>query len=79
MSEFIFADNKRFEENCAAFLESVENIDPEMTALLVANWEKLLAVVRGGERDSKARIAFNELIAAALDDLLTHDIEVESE
>ena len=79
MSDFIFCDNKRFTDNCTAFLESVEEIDPEMAALLAANWGKLLAVVCVGERDSKARNTFNEAIATALDDLLTQDAEAEGE
>lgn len=79
VSDFIFDDSKRFADNCAAFLESVKEIDPEMAALLEANWCKLLAVVCDGERDSKARTTFNEAIAAALDDLLTQDAEAEDE
>ena len=79
VSDFIFGDSKRFADNCAAFLESLEEIDPEMAALLEANWGKLLAVVCDGERDSKARTTFNEAIAAALDDLLTQDAEAEGE
>ena len=77
MSDFIFSDNKRFSDNCAAFLESVKGIDPEMAELLEANWGSLLAVVGDGERDSKARTAFNEAIAAALDDLLSQGAEAE--
>ncbi len=79
VSDFIFGDGKRFANNCAAFLESVEEIDPEMAALLEANWGKLLAVVCAGERDSKARTTFNEAIAAALDDLLAQNAAAEGE
>lgn len=79
MSDFIFSDNKRFADNCAAFLESVKEVDPEMAALLESNWGNLLAVVCDGERDSRARTAFNEAIAAALDDLLSQDAEAEGE
>ena len=76
MSDFNFDDSKRFADNCAMFLESVEEIDTEMAALLKANWNKLLAVVIDGERKSKDRTAFNEAIATALDDFLTQDAEV---
>lgn len=79
MSDFIFSDSERFANNCTAFLESVEEFDPEMAALLEASWDKLLAVVRDGERDSKTRTTFNEAIAAALDDLLTQDADAEGE
>lgn len=77
MSDFTFDGNKRFPENCAEFLESVKDIDPEMAEILKANWGKLLAVVREGERDIKARTTFNEAIAAALDDLLTQKTDEE--
>lgn len=79
MPDFIFNDNNRFAENYAAFLEDVKSIDPEMAGLLEANWGKLLAIVCDGERDSGARAAFNDAIAAALDDLLTQDTEAEDD
>lgn len=79
MSDFIFDDSKRSSDNCTAFLESVTDNDPEMAAILAANWAKLLAVVRDGERDTKARTTFNEAIAAALDEILSQDAEAEDE
>ena len=77
VSDFIFDDSKRFSGNCTAFVESVKGVDPEMAAILEANWAKLLAVVCDGERDTKARTTFNEAIAVALDEILTHDAEAE--
>ena len=79
MSDFSFDGSKRFAENCAEFLESVKDIDPEMAQILNANWDELLAVVQEGERDTKARTNFNEAIAAALDDLLAQETNEESE
>jgi len=79
MTDFTFDGETRFPENCAAFLESVKEIDPEMAEILDANWDKLLEVVRAGERDTKARTTFNEAIATALDDLLLKDVEAEGE
>ena len=79
MSEFIFDGGKKFSENCTAFVESVKDIDPEMAAMLEANWAELLAVVCDGERDLKARTTFNEAIAAALDEVLRQDAEAEDE
>lgn len=79
MSDFIFDDSKKFSDNCTAFVESVKDIDPEMAAILEANWAELLVVVCDGERDTKARITFNEAIAAALDGILTQDAEAEGE
>lgn len=79
MSDFTFDGSKRFPENCAEFLESVKDTDPEMAEILKANWDKLLTVVREGERDTKARTTFNEAIAAALDDLLTQETDQEGE
>lgn len=78
MSGFTFDERKRFPDNCIEYLESVKNIDPEMAEILKANWDKLLAVVREGERDTKARTTFNEAIAAALDDMLTQKPDEES-
>ena len=79
LSEFIFDGGKKFSENCTAFVESVKDIDPEMAAMLEANWAELLAVVCDGERDLKARTTFNEAIAAALDEVLRQDAEAEDE
>jgi len=79
MTDFTFDGSKRFPENCAEFLKSTEDIDPEMANLLKANWDKLLAVVHDGERDAVARTTFNEGIAAALDHLLTQETDEESE
>lgn len=69
MNDFELDDSKRFSENCVDFLENVKGIEPEMAAIVEANWDSLLTVVRQGERDSKARTNFNEAIAAALDEL----------
>lgn len=79
MTDFNMDGEKRFPENCAAFMESVKEIDPQMAEILYANWEKLLEVVEAGERDTKARTTFNEAIAAALDDLLKNGVETGSE
>ncbi|WP_180966752.1 hypothetical protein [Cohaesibacter celericrescens] len=57
----------------------MKDIDPEMAAILEANWDKLLAVVSDGERDTRSRTAFNEAIVAAIDDLLVPDTEAEGE
>ena len=79
MTEFSLDTNKRFPENCADFLEGVTDLDPEMAEILKANWDKLIAVVHRGERDTKSRTAFNEIIAEALDGLLTQDVAAEDE
>ncbi|MCC7428684.1 MAG: hypothetical protein IT557_17465 [Alphaproteobacteria bacterium] len=69
MPDFRFDENKVFLENCRAALEALEADDPEMAAILRGNWEALLAIVGEGERDPKARVAFNTNVAAALDAL----------
>lgn len=79
MTEFTLDGDKRFTENSAAFLESVKGIDSEMAEILEANWDKLLVVVRAGERDTKSRTTFNEAIASALDGLLSQETEAEIE
>lgn len=53
MSDFNFDARKRFTDNCADFLESVKDIDPEMAEILEANWAKLLVVVREGKAAKK--------------------------
>ena len=73
MTDLRFDDTKTFEENCDAFLATLEGIDAEMAAILRENWDALVAVVCEGERDSKARGAFNSAIATALDALLKPD------
>lgn len=77
MTEFILDGDKRFTENSAAFLESIKEIDSEMAEILETNWDKLLAVVRAGERDTKSRTTFNEAIVSALDGLLAKEAEAE--
>ena len=79
MTDFSFDEGKRFTDNCADFLESVKDIDPEMASILEQNWDKLLTVVMEGERDTKARTTFNEAIAKALDGLLAPKAEEEGE
>ncbi|MAS87231.1 MAG: hypothetical protein CMH30_04555 [Micavibrio sp.] len=79
MTGFTLDETKKFSENCTIFLESVKDIDPEMTKILEANWDKLLAVVRAGERDTKARTTFNEAILTALNLHLAEKLETEIE
>jgi hypothetical protein len=67
MAEFHFDEGKNFAPNCQAFLAAIEADDPEMAAILRDNWDALVAVVRAGERDLKARSEFNAKVACALD------------
>jgi hypothetical protein len=78
VTDFNFDLSKRFIDNCVGFLEDVKDIDPEMASILEQNWDKLLAVVIEGDRDTKARTAFNEAVATALDGLLAPKAEEES-
>ena len=70
MAEFRFDEGKRFPENCEAFLESIKAEDPEMAAILLDNWDSLVAIVREGERDLQARREFNSAVETALDSLV---------
>lgn len=79
MTEFSFDREKSFEENRIDFLESIKDIDAELAEVLITHSDKLTPVVHEGERDTKARTTFNEVIAAALDDLLTPKAEEEGE
>lgn len=67
MANFRFDEGKNFAQNCEAFLEAIEADDPEMAAILRENWDRLVAVVCAGERDSKVRGEFNAKVASALD------------
>ncbi len=67
---FHFDDRKSFAQNREAFLEATKADDPEMAAILGDNWDLLVAVVREGERDSKARNEFNVKVSSALDALV---------
>lgn len=73
MADFRFDEGKNFVQNCEAFLKAIEADDPEMAAILSDNWDGLIAVVRAGARDSKARVDFNAKVATALD---THLVEL---
>ena len=70
MVAFRFDEGKRFAENCDAFLEAMKADNPEMAVILRDNWDALVAVVREGERDLKARGEFNSAVAFALDSLV---------
>ena len=50
-----------------------------MASILEQNWDKLLAVVIEGERDTKARTTFNEAVGKALDGLVAPKAEKEVE
>jgi hypothetical protein len=67
---FRFDETMSFAENCDALLSILENIDAPMAAILPDNWDAVVAVVREGERNSKARGEFNSVVAAALDSLV---------
>lgn len=77
MVDFSFDSKKRFEENLTDFLETTKSIDAEMAEVLTDHCNKLMSVVREGERDTKARTSFNEAIVATLDSLLAKDIDAE--
>ena len=71
---FRFDQNKSFAENSKAFLEAVSAEDPDMAAILRANWDELVAIVREGEKDYVARRKFNAKIASALDALVASTV-----
>ena len=77
MADFRFDDSKKFAENCESFLATLEPVDAEMASILRDNWESLVAVVREGERDSRARGEFNAAIATALDALVAPDSQTD--
>ena len=79
MADFSFDRAKSYEENRTYFLESTKDIDTEMAEMLIAHSDKLISVVREGERDTRARTTFNEAIAEALDSLLTKEVDEEQE
>lgn len=70
MADFRFDEGKRFAENCEAFLEEINEDNPEMVAILRDNWDTLVAVVREGNRDYNTRSVFNKAVASALDSLV---------
>ena len=53
-----------------ALFVRLEEVDAEMAAILRTNWDALVAIVREGERDSKARGELNAKVASALDALV---------
>jgi hypothetical protein len=70
MPVFRFDDGRIFEANWSAFMVELEAVDASMAAILAANKDKLIAIVRQGERNSQARSTFNAAIVAALDVLV---------
>ena len=53
-----------------AFLTAMDAMDADMGAILRANENKLVAIVREGNRNTQARSDFNTAVAKALDRLL---------
>lgn len=70
-----FDEAESFADNCEAFLAHLEKVDAEMATILRGNWDALVAIVREGERDSKARGELNAKIASALDALVAKPAE----
>jgi len=66
---FRFDAEESFTENCEAFLSSLKDVDPEMAAILIDQWDALLSLCRVGERNLRARSEFNLRVASALDTL----------
>lgn len=73
-TNFRFDENKSFAENGEAFLDALVAQDPDMAAILRANWDRLLAIVRGGKRDHEARKEFNTKVISELDALVTPSV-----
>lgn len=65
-----FDEAESFANNCSVFLARLEKVDAEMATILRGNWDALVAIVREGERDSKARGECNAKVASALDALV---------
>ena len=76
-SNFRFDQNKSFAENSEAFLEAVSTDDPDMAAILRANWDGLIAIYREGERSYDARKRFNASVASALNALVASSVPKE--
>jgi len=70
MANFSFDGTKSFDENFEAFLDASKGIDEELANILRTNADALKQIVREGERDTNARVAFNTAIADALDTLI---------
>ncbi len=70
MADFRFDQDRRFSENCDAFLNAIEVENSEMASILRTNWDLLITVVRGGEKDLNARSEFNAAVTNALDSLV---------
>lgn len=70
-----FDEAASFADHCEAFLAHLEKVDAEMATILRDNWDALVAIVREGERDLKARGELNANIASALDALVAKPAE----
>jgi hypothetical protein len=70
MPDFAFDASQSFEQNLETFLANRDGADPELAAILRANVDKLRAIVKAGERDTRSRTEFNAAIVGALDQLI---------
>ena len=72
MPKFEFSDERSLADNVESFLASLEEGDPEMTAILRMAMPELMNVTDDASRHA-ARIRFNGIVAAALDDLASQE------
>ena len=79
MTKVNFDENKTFQENCDAFLESLKSADPEMAGILKDHWNDLAAIRDEDKTDTKERGEVNSSVASKLDALVERDTSKEAE
>ena len=77
MPGFRFGESNSFEINWEAFLVEMESVDAHTASILRANKDKLVSIVRQGNRNTHERADFNASVMAALDHLLVPESEEE--
>ena len=77
MPRFRFGESSSFEINWEAFLVEMESVDADMADILRANKDKLVAIVRQGNRNANGRADFNASVMDALDRLLIPESQEE--
>ena len=77
MPGFRFSESNSFEINWEAFLVEMESVDADMADILRANKDKLVAIVRQGNRNANGRADFNASVMGALDRLLIPESQEE--
>ena len=75
---FQLNESNSFTDNMTAFIAHMQSVDAEMANILQTNVDKLMLLVKDGNRNANARQNFNTAVIQALDLLIAQDLNSEN-